>query len=94
MPSISGVHEDEEKGNRHAPGRSSQHGPLERVTVNLTARAARALNQAAQITGDSRTDTINRALVIYAYLEQISESKGAIYVRESPDEELQLLKIF
>lgn len=94
MPAISGIHEDEEKGNRRQTSRSSQHGPLERVTVNLTARASRALDQAAKITGDTKTDTINRALQVYAYLEQITNDGGVIYVRESPDGEPQLVKIF
>jgi hypothetical protein len=96
MPAISGVHEDKDrdKADRRPPSRSGQHGPLERVTVNLTVRASRALDQAAQITGDSKTDTINRALQIYAYLEQVTDSGGAIYVRESPDGEPQLVKLF
>jgi hypothetical protein len=94
MPAVSGVHEDEDKDNRRQANRSGQHGPLERVTVNLTVRASRALDQAAQITGDSKTDTINRALQIYAYLEQVTDSGGAIYVRESPDGEPQLVKLF
>jgi hypothetical protein len=72
----------------------NQHGPLERVTVNLTARASRALDQAAQITGDTKTDTINRALQVYAYLEEITQNGGAIYIKESPDSEPQLIKIF
>lgn len=71
-----------------------QHGPLERVTVNLTARASRALEQAAELTGDSKTDTINRALQVYAYLEQVTQEGGALYVRESPDKEPQLIKMF
>jgi hypothetical protein len=74
--------------------RRNQHRPLERVTVNLTARASRALDQAAQITGDTKTDTINRALQVYAYLEEITQNGGAIYIKESPDSEPQLIKIF
>jgi hypothetical protein len=69
-------------------------GPLERVTVNLVARASRALQRVSDLTGDSKTDSINRALQIYAYLEEVSASGGDIYVRESKDSELQLLKMF
>jgi hypothetical protein len=72
----------------------SQNAPLERVTVNLTVRASRALEEAAKLTGDSKTDTINRALQIYAYLEQVTQGGGALYVRESPDKEPQLIKMF
>jgi len=93
MSAKGAVHENQSNQGRKPPG-SGQHGPLERVTVNLTVRAARALNQAAELTGDSKTDTINRALQIYAYLEQITHNGGAIYVRETPDGEPQLIKMF
>jgi hypothetical protein len=69
-------------------------GPLERVTVNLTARSSRALEVATGLTGDTKTDTINRALQIYAFLEQIYAHGGAIYARESADSELERIKIF
>lgn len=69
-------------------------GPLERVTVNLTARSSRALEVATELTGDTKTDTINRALQIYAFLEQILARGGSIYTRESADAELERIKIF
>ena len=70
------------------------NGPLERVTVNLIARASRALQQVSQLTGDTKTDSMNRAIQIYAYLEEINARGGAVYVRESPDSELERLKMF
>jgi hypothetical protein len=70
------------------------NGPLERVTVNLVARASRALQLASDLTGDTKTDSINRAIQVYAYLEEISSRGGDVYVRESKDSELQLLKMF
>jgi hypothetical protein len=69
-------------------------GPLERVTVNLTARSSRALNEAVRCTGDSKTDTLNRAIQIYAYIERILQSGGSVHIRETPDSELERLKIF
>ena len=77
-----------------ARGRGDGEAPLERVTVNLTARAARALELAVNLTGDSKTDTVNRALQIYAFLEQASAQGGAVYVREGKDAELERLRIF
>jgi hypothetical protein len=69
--------------------------PLERVTVNLIGRASRALEIATELTGDSKTDTINRALQIYAYMEQVTARGGSIYVREAADDsELKRLKVF
>ena len=58
--------------------------------MNLTGRAAQALEVAAQLTGDSKTDTINRALQIYAYMEQLTARGGSIYVREAANSELGL----
>jgi hypothetical protein len=67
---------------------------LERVTVNLTGRASRALELATELTEESKTDTINRALQFYSYVEQIMARGGSIYVREAADSELERLKIF
>jgi hypothetical protein len=53
------------------------HWPLERVTVNVTGRAARALDLTAELTGDTKTDALNRALQIYAYLEQVTARGGS-----------------
>ena len=83
---------------RHAgPPRERRRGgggPLERVTVNLIARASRKLQDVVELTGDSKTDAINRAIQVYAFLEEIEARGGDIYIRESKDAELQLLKMF
>lgn len=68
--------------------------PLERVTVNLVARASRALRRVSELTGDSRTDCINRAIEVYDYLQDVNSHGGSIYVRESEKSEIQRLKIF
>ena len=69
-------------------------GPLERVTVNFTARSSRALDEVVRLTGDSKTDSLNRAIQIYAYIEQVLLAGGSIHVRETPDAEPERLKIF
>ena len=73
---------------------NGSNGPLERITVNLTGRASRALDLATELTGDTKTDTVNRALQIYAYLEQITADGGSIYVKEAAGSELERLKVF
>jgi hypothetical protein len=79
----------------HRPGgRGNGNGPAERVTVNLTWRGSRALEAATELTGDTKTDTINRALQVYAYLEEVTASGGSLYVREAGESELQRLKVF
>jgi hypothetical protein len=40
------------------------------VTVNLTPRAWHALEATVQRTGDTKTETINRALQVYNYLDE------------------------
>jgi hypothetical protein len=77
----------DKKSDRPEPGDSKTEpnprgggGGLERVTVNLIPRASRALEQAGQLTGDSKTDTINRALQVYAYLEEVWSKGGSVLV--------------
>jgi hypothetical protein len=55
---------------------------LTKLSVNLVPRALVALQLAAQTTGNSQTDTVNRALQIYAYL--VSERAQGRHVLTSP----------
>lgn len=59
-------------------------GQLQRVTVNLTPRAAAALDAAAARTGDNRTDVINRALQVYALVLELMDGRDHLVV-VSPD---------
>lgn len=67
--------------------------PRERLTVNMVGRASEALELAVSLTGDTRTNAINRALQIYAYVELVMARGGAIYVRDAQSRELDLLKL-
>lgn len=69
------------------------HSMLERVTVNLTPRARTALENTVQRSGDSKTDTINRALQLYNYLDEVMHSGGAVYVQD-PNGKPERLKVF
>lgn len=51
-------------------------GGLTRVTVNLTRPAVQAMDALSEGTGNSKTDTINRALQIYALIHGIMERSG------------------
>ncbi|MFG1640488.1 hypothetical protein ACGFMK_09385 [Amycolatopsis sp. NPDC049252] len=70
-----------------APRTGGGGGGLERVTVNLVPRASRALDQAVELTGDSKTDTINRALQVYAVLEEAVSKGGEVVIRHSSGEQ-------
>jgi len=51
-------------------------GDLTRTTVWLTPPSVVALNAAEQLTRDSRTDVVNRALQVYAALAAIGTHEG------------------
>jgi hypothetical protein len=57
-------------------------GPLTRLTVNLVPRADKALTLATELTQDSRTDVVNRAIQLYAYVEHVMSRGGEFLVRE------------
>lgn len=65
---------------------------LVRVAANLTPRAVQALEQAIETTGDTQTDTINRAIQVYAYLEETLKNGGEIYTRNPGSQELVNLR--
>jgi hypothetical protein len=91
MPVKAAADRDDTKSGGRGQG---SNGPLERITVNLTGRASRALELATELTGDTKTDAVNRALQIYAYMEQITAAGGSVYVREAAGSELERLKVF
>lgn len=72
---------------------SDRDGPPERITVNVIGRAVRALDLAAELTGDTKTDTVNRALQIYAYLAQLTARGGSVYVRGTAESRLERLTV-
>lgn len=78
-----------------AGGESSDNGrTLVKVTVNLTPRAVEALDQACARTKDSKTDTINRALVVYQIVLELMDRGGGQLMfqdREGRTERIHLL---
>jgi hypothetical protein len=71
----------------------SSKNAVARVTANLPPRAAIALERLVEITGYSKTDSIIRALQVYAYLEEVWNAGGSISVMEKPNADPQQLKI-
>ena len=67
------------------PGEGSGGGSLTRVTANFTPRAMAALEDVAASTGDSKTDILNRSVMVYkVFLELMERSDGTLQV-VSPD---------
>jgi hypothetical protein len=66
---------------------------LTRVTVNLNRQAVQALEFVSEATGYSKTDTINRALQVYAIVQQIMERNGGVLHVKHDDGELERIHI-
>jgi hypothetical protein len=58
---------------------------LVKVTVNLTPRAVDALDLACARTRDTKTDTINRALVVYNLVLELMERGGGSLTLQDRD---------
>jgi hypothetical protein len=58
---------------------------LVKVTVNLNPRAVDALDSACGRTRDTKTDTINRALVVYNLVLGLVERGGGSLAVRDPD---------
>lgn len=50
-------------------------GPLTKLSANITDRSRMALEAAAEQTGDTQTDTVNRAIQLYAFVVKL-HAKG------------------
>lgn len=57
---------------------------LTKTTVNLTPRSVAALTAAAVLSGDTRTDTINRSIQMYDYITGL-QADGWKIVRHRGD---------
>jgi hypothetical protein len=60
--------------------------------MNLIPKADEALAGLMETLQLSRTDTVNRAIQVYAYLEQVMAAGGRVLVQPA-GEDLQLMKI-
>ena len=63
-----------------------------RLTVNLTSRSVAAVELAAELTEESKTDTINRALQLYSYVMYVISEGGTVYVQEKDGGDMTKLK--
>jgi len=74
-------------------GGSGSGSGLTRVTVNLNRQAVQALEAVSDATGYSKTDTINRALQVYAIVQKIMERNGGVLHVKHDDGELERIHI-
>jgi hypothetical protein len=72
----------------------SGNSSLERVTVNLTPKSVAAMDRIATLTGETKTDAINKSLQFYDHIREFIDSGGALYMRDHGSSELERIKIF
>lgn len=80
----SGASGDQEAGSG-GTGAGEGSRSLVKVTVNLTPRAVDALDLACARTRDTKTDTINRALVVYNLVLELMERGGGSLTLQNRD---------
>ena len=60
-----------------------EHGdPVTRVTVNLHPKAAQALRDAAELTEDTKTQVINKALQVYVLIQKAQAAGGGASLQD------------
>jgi hypothetical protein len=77
LTAAAGPHQGTEKQSKR------QQSELTKVSANFVPRAMAALDLASEITGDSRTDVLNRAVQVYAYFAKMTEEGNLIFA-ENP----------
>jgi hypothetical protein len=79
----------EESANVEAPAAASKtaNRVAERVTVNLSRKSAEALEHAAALSDDTKTEVINKALQLYDLVRTAQENKGAVWIQDGEDGE-------
>jgi len=65
-----------------------------RVTVNLSKRSADALDEASRITDNTKTEVINKSIQLWALVQTAQLQGGGIWVKESKEAELALVRFF
>ncbi len=67
-------------------------GSLTRVTANFTPKAMAALDNVTNKTGDSKTDILNRSVMIYEVFLEILERSGGTLRVQYPDGTLETFR--
>ncbi len=66
----------------------------ERVTVNLSERSSVALADLAALTGDTKTEAINKALQTYALIQSAQHQGGAMWLQDTADTECVQVRFY
>jgi Ribbon-helix-helix domain len=72
---------------------SGQRQLLDRLSVSLIPRTVEELEQLHEKTGMSKTDIVNRAISLYAFVTEQLDSGQELLVRNPQTGELQLIQL-
>jgi len=63
---------------------------LKRVTLNLTRGTVKALEGVLELTGESSTDEINKAIRFYGRVLALINDGGNVYIQEPGSQQVQV----
>jgi hypothetical protein len=76
-----------------ARGSSGQRVAIDRMTISLIPRTVKELEQLQEKTGLSKTDIVNRAISLYAFVTEQMEAGQQLALRDPESERLQLIQL-
>lgn len=65
----------------------------ERITIGLTPKAWGELTQLQTTTGESKTDLVNRAVSLYAFVTEMIAQGSAVLVRDRETGEITIVHL-
>ncbi len=66
-------------------------GDLTRITVNLTPRASEALERLVEQTRDTKTDLLNRGVLLLEVMSRLQNRRGEILALDQEGETVRLI---
>jgi hypothetical protein len=85
---------DKEEGLDVARGSSGERVAVDRMTISLIPRTVKELEQLQEKTGLSKTDIVNRAISLYAFVTEQLDSGQDLLVRDRQSGEVQRIQLF
>jgi hypothetical protein len=76
-----------------ARGSNGQRVAIDRMTISLIPRTVKELEQLHEKTGLSKTDIVNRAISLYAFATQQTDSGQDLVIRNRDTGEQQLIQL-
>jgi hypothetical protein len=66
------------------PGTRPRNGgnPLTKLTVNITSKGTAALEEAAELNAESKTNAVNRAIQAYAFISRMMAEGWELVLRD------------